>query len=99
MNLKKKTPSSRAAVLFGTVEYPPTVLNRDTQYAPFDIIRTAYYVLRISTTVRTTTERVSGEDRNVDPIMRSFVQGEASFTQRLFLHPGCHGNEFEAKFL
>ena len=28
-----------------------------------------------------------------------FVQGEASFTQRLFLHPGCHGNEFEAELL
>ena len=27
------------------------------------------------------------------------VQGEASFTQRLFLRPGCQGNEFETEFL
>ena len=27
------------------------------------------------------------------------IQGEASFTQRLFLRPGCQGNEFEAEFL
>ena len=27
------------------------------------------------------------------------LQGQASFTQRLFLRPGCHGNEFEAEFL
>ena len=27
------------------------------------------------------------------------IQGEASFTQRLFLRPGCQGNEFVAEFL
>ena len=27
------------------------------------------------------------------------LQGEASFTQQLFLRPGCHGNEFEVEFL
>ena len=27
------------------------------------------------------------------------LQGEASFTQRLFLRPGCQGNEFVAEFL
>ena len=31
--------------------------------------------------------------------MSIVVQGEVSFTQRLFLLPGCHGNEFEGEFL
>ena len=31
--------------------------------------------------------------------MSIVVQGEVSFTQQLFLRPGCHGNEFEAEFL
>ena len=31
--------------------------------------------------------------------MSTVVQGEVSFTQRLFLLPGCHGNEFEAESL
>ena len=32
-------------------------------------------------------------------VVEEVVQGEASFTQRLFLRPGCHRNEFEAEFL
>ena len=37
--------------------------------------------------------------RKTDGLFPALVQGEASFTQRLFLRPGCHGNEFEAEFL
>ena len=34
-----------------------------------------------------------------DGISLWHIQGEASFTQRLFLRPGCQGNEFETEFL
>ena len=67
--------------------------------SPNDTILAQIYLIRNWSAQKLTLNRGLTLFRNDTIGGSTVVQGEASFTQRMVLRPGCQGNEFETELL